>query len=128
MVLRYTVEMLFPPGIKNEGNICFASSVLQCLLNQKVFVEALDKLHEPLCSQCQFGMYTLNGSIYHSYIHMPFLPCPKYDAGSCGSACGHHSVITELHNIRRAYSYRPRPRVVSSSGILTKLAGNTAIM
>ena len=28
-------KMLLPPGIKNEGNICLASCVLHCPLNQE---------------------------------------------------------------------------------------------
>ena len=30
-------KMLLPPGIKNEGNICLASCVLHCPLNQEDF-------------------------------------------------------------------------------------------
>ena len=48
--------MLFPPGIRNEGNICYASSILQLFMNQKVFVEVLADVasnHLPLCNECQ---------------------------------------------------------------------------
>ena len=30
------IKMLFPPGIRNSGNISFATSILQCLLNQRM--------------------------------------------------------------------------------------------
>ena len=42
---RYTrMEMLLPPGISNSGNICFASSILQCLFNQQLFREVLQDI------------------------------------------------------------------------------------
>ena len=53
------VKMLLPPGIRNEGNICFASSILQCLLNQPFFIEGLEALrmqHMERCNQCCRGL------------------------------------------------------------------------
>ena len=48
--------MLLPPGIENSGNICFASAVLHCLLNQKLFrevVEDVEQSHLPECRECK---------------------------------------------------------------------------
>ena len=48
--------MLLPPGIRNRANICFASSVLQYLLNQQLFKTTIEKLqvsHMPTCEECQ---------------------------------------------------------------------------
>ena len=39
-----TANLLVPPGIRNIGQICYASSVLQCLFNQEVFSNALQRL------------------------------------------------------------------------------------
>ena len=42
---RYTrMEMLLRPGISNSGNLCFASSILQCLFNQQLFREVLQDI------------------------------------------------------------------------------------
>jgi ubiquitin C-terminal hydrolase len=52
--------MLLPPGIRNEENICFASSILQCLLNQqlfrKVFID-VGASHASACKECKQGFY-----------------------------------------------------------------------
>ena len=51
--------VLLPPGIRNEGNICYASSILHLLMNQRVFVEVLDDVrleHLPSCCDCVQGM------------------------------------------------------------------------
>ena len=50
--------MKVPPGIQNSGNICFASSVLQCLFNQQFFRHVLLDLkqsHCPVCENCKQG-------------------------------------------------------------------------
>ena len=55
--------MLFPPGIKNQSNICFASSSLHCLLNQQVFTRVIDSAkvhHSSRCSECQQGQFLLH--------------------------------------------------------------------
>ena len=55
--------MLLPPGIKNEGNICFASSILHCLLNQKDFCRLLDAVKlqhlQQSCIQCKGLLSTI---------------------------------------------------------------------
>ena len=54
--------MLFPSGIENTGNVCFASNTLQCLLNLQVFKRALDTIgmyHTPVCQECQQGQFSL---------------------------------------------------------------------
>ena len=50
--------MLLPPGIHNSGNICFASSILQCLLNLQLFREMfhdVGEVHMPTCEDCKKG-------------------------------------------------------------------------
>lgn len=50
--------MLLPPGIQNSGNVCFASTVLHCLLNQKLIREVLhdvEQSHLPECRECKQG-------------------------------------------------------------------------
>lgn len=57
------MDRLVPPGIKNRANICFASSTLQCLLNQEVFRRAFADVgtsHVSACKSCQEGKF-------HSY-------------------------------------------------------------
>ena len=52
------IKMLFPPGIRNFGNICFSTSILQCLLNKMVFKDAFAGLanhHIFLCVDCKIG-------------------------------------------------------------------------
>ena len=42
--------MKVPPGIQNNGNICFAnSSVLQCFFNQQFFRQVLLDLKQSHC-------------------------------------------------------------------------------
>ena len=51
-------RMLLPPGIRNDGNACFASSVLQCLFNQELFRKILADIqdsHAPACKECKQG-------------------------------------------------------------------------
>lgn len=50
--------MLFPPGIKNCGNLCFANSILQCLLSQRIFKKAFTEFaehHTNHCADCMPG-------------------------------------------------------------------------
>ena len=50
--------MMLPPVITNKDNICFASSVVQCLLNRPVFTSMLESVmvqHQKGCSDCQQG-------------------------------------------------------------------------
>ena len=47
--------MVFSPGIRNSGNVCFASWILQCLLNQQLFQKATDdaaSFHKHKCYDC----------------------------------------------------------------------------
>ena len=60
LVQRAEMTSLSPPGTTNEGNICFASSILHCLLNQRVFFRVLDRVklqHSPRCNECQQGLF-----------------------------------------------------------------------
>ena len=66
----YVRNILIPPGISNTANVCYANSMLQCLFNQEVFVEACHMLVEhhskaaKKCPSCypehQRGMLTVN--------------------------------------------------------------------
>ena len=56
VIMKRMSEMLIPPGIRNCGNICFASSILQCLFNQGIFRKAVSdvgELHIPSCEECK---------------------------------------------------------------------------
>ena len=56
-VVRFQM-MLFPPGIKNCGNLCFANSILQCLLSQRIFKKAFTEFaehHTNHCADCMPG-------------------------------------------------------------------------
>ena len=44
--------MEYPPGFRNTANSCFASSVLQCLLNQSIFKDALGGVSTFPCKDC----------------------------------------------------------------------------
>ena len=45
-----------PPGIANTGNICYASSVLHCLLNHSIFREVAESIvmnhNQEQCKVC----------------------------------------------------------------------------
>ena len=47
-------DILFPPGIKNDANICYANSILQCMYSEEVFVRACDWL-KSRCN-CEAGV------------------------------------------------------------------------
>ena len=52
------MSVLLPSGIRNDGNICFASSVLQCIFNQKLFRKVFADVavcHAPSCDVCKEG-------------------------------------------------------------------------
>ena len=52
------ITMLLPPGIRNDGNICFASSILQCLFNCPLFQKMIIDVgvsHTPTCKCCKEG-------------------------------------------------------------------------
>ena len=62
MEQKQIMPALLPPGIRNDGNICFASSILQCLLNQPLFRKLLADIgvsHVSACDVCAQG-YWLN--------------------------------------------------------------------
>jgi len=58
----YDRTIILPPGIRNEGNICYAISVVQCLFNHSTFRDSLAEVcafHEGdgQCEMClQKGM------------------------------------------------------------------------
>ena len=37
----YDRTIILPPGIRNEGNLCYAISVVQCLFNHSTFRDSL---------------------------------------------------------------------------------------
>ena len=58
------IAMLFyialqPPGITNTASNCYASSVLQCLLNHPAFLEFLHSTSKHTCCEC-----TKSGIVY----------------------------------------------------------------
>ena len=67
-----------PPGIRNEGNICYASCILHLL---RVFVKVLDYARLPYCGECSHGNESM--------------PCTDFvsilGSVSGSSASGHHS-------------------------------------
>ena len=50
----YNFKALLPPGITNSANNCFASSVIQCLLNHSVILSTLKEINEEhdVCEKC----------------------------------------------------------------------------
>ena len=107
--------MLFPPGFENTGNICFASSVLQCLLNQQVFKEALDTIgvyHTPACQECQQGLF-------HEILFHIVCVLNKPSGNTRRAACT--CIIAALHSLLEEYNYSARSKVLSSSNLLTSL-------
>jgi len=62
LVVLYDRTIILPPGIRNEGNICYAISVVQCLFNHSTFRDSLAEVcafHEEdgQCEMClQKGM------------------------------------------------------------------------
>ena len=66
--------LMVPPGIQNSGNICFASSVLQCLFNQKLFRAVLHDLgesHNPGCRNCKQGncVHSFSTTVFYNNSH-----------------------------------------------------------
>ena len=50
------------PGIKNCGNLCFANSIFQCLLNQKIFKNGFTVFaehHTSHCADCNPGIRSI---------------------------------------------------------------------
>ena len=51
----YNTSVARPPGISNVGNICYASSVIQCLFNHPTFRELCYDIvdqHPQQCFEC----------------------------------------------------------------------------
>ena len=50
----YNFEASLPPGITNSANNCYASSVIQCLLNHSVFLSTSEEINEEhdVCEKC----------------------------------------------------------------------------
>ena len=97
--------MLFPPGIKNQSNICFASSSLHCLLNQQVFTRVTDSAkvhHSSRCSECQqeIALQT-NSMTYYNYDTTQV----NHTGGLLiGGLCT--CVIAALHCLKQKYKYK----------------------
>ena len=104
-------SILLPPGIKNDENICFASSILQCLFNLGVFRKVLADVgvsHVPACDICKDGWYIKRfGDIN---VNMNFTEKDK-------------CVIAVLHNMCRAYGYSKKSYVLPSVDLVQSLEG-----
>ena len=58
------VRMLLPPGIRNDGNICFSSSILQC---QQLCRKVLADVGASHISDCKHGFYQ-QSVLYKSFV------------------------------------------------------------
>ena len=70
----YNTSVARPPGISNVGNICYASSVIQCLFNHPTFRELCYDIvdqHPQQCFECSKpgnSVKSYNKSTEHSLI------------------------------------------------------------
>jgi len=48
----YNTSVALPPGISNIGNICYASSVIQCLFNHPTFRDVCYEIVDQHPKQC----------------------------------------------------------------------------
>ena len=57
----YFSQAYFPPGIENCGNLCYANSVFQCLLNHQWYTDRLREIADnhivDECVLCVAGIY-----------------------------------------------------------------------
>ena len=99
--------MLLSPGIKNEGNICFASCVLHCLLNRENFCSLLNDVKvqhlQQGCSQCQQGLYNIIDKVTDK--HCLFVELP---GGS--PPC----IISTICRMKQNYVYQAMTKVLPS--------------
>ena len=95
--------MLLPPGIKNEGNICFASCVLHSLLNQEEF--CMQHLQQG-CSECQQGLYIIDKVTDK---HCLFVELPR-GLPPC--------IIATICCMKQNYFYQAMTKVLPSSDLI----------
>ena len=50
---RQRAKNMKPPGITNGANLCYANSVVQCLLNHPVFNSYIQSMNDKDCKLCQ---------------------------------------------------------------------------
>ena len=65
---RMAQVLLLPPGIRNDGNICFTSCILHWLFNQSLFRKVLPDVgmsHERTCGVCNKGYIVITQNIMH---------------------------------------------------------------
>ena len=101
--------MLLPPGIKNEGNICFASCILHCLLNQEDFCGLLNDVKvqhlQQGCSQCQQDLNNIIGKVTDKHCRFVELP------GAIATIC----------RMKQNYVYQAMTKVLPSSDLIALL-------
>ena len=53
----HEMENLYPPGVRNTANVCYASSIIHCLLNQEIFKRAFEDAasNKSSSTTCQGG-------------------------------------------------------------------------
>ena len=122
---RVHAEMtsLSPPGITNEGNICFASSILHCLLNQQVFIRVLDRVklqHSPRCNECQQGLFECYKIAKEKVCSIYYTEGTRRGQCTC--------IIAALHALKCKYIYKPTVEVLSSADLVTSLCCKTIII
>ena len=115
MVHLIIMNRVFPPGIENTANICFASSTLQCLLNQDIFRRAFRDVgvsHVSSCTSCQEGK--LHETIQRSWLTiLATLPAD--------SAVPERCMIAAVADLSKHYVYRKDSVVLSSANLVKSL-------
>jgi len=106
----------FPPGIENSGNLCFATSILQVLLNQQVFRKifaCLVNLHKNY-QECESGethhtRHLSTGKTYYTRTNLSMCS----DPGKCA--------ISAMGNLEKGYIYDTRKRILKRDHVLSFL-------
>ena len=105
-------DMLFPPGIRNSGSVCFATCILQCLFNQQLlqkFIHEVASLHKSSCSDCTKGQdIRVRVSIHYCYTQWIMI-----DSGKC--------IFSAVAELSKDYVYSPRRTTLHSEKLLSSL-------
>ena len=106
--------MLFPPGIKNCGNLCFANSILQCLLSQRIFKKAFTEFaehHTNHCADCMPGKGSL--AMILILLILFILLYIIVDAAVCA--------INSICELAESYEYSSKRKVLESNCLQSSL-------